>query len=339
MELNLFDSRSRVEFDIETCCDKKFGGNKPFISGGQGRVYRGKINGKDTLLKVMPDFTLGAAQTFRRLKGMRGSFMRLKDTLKLADNDPAFDRVTYRGLPIGQGTARPDEFQYPQAKTLYIFAFHFIDGPLLEKYLKDEEPLSERRKKVAKQIIDIMIFLRQGGIVHNDLYPDNFIVDRQGKVFIMDLEGAGIRDNTRRNWEWKPTVGGKPQIWPVAPEVESGTPTFQSDIWIGAYLLFWTLTGFKPLDFMSRIDKKAMDDLYDSVNHKRPCWPPILQKELRFVNSAFPPEKMKEFMDYYFQGTHFGATLFATYVPGYKKPHTRPSFRFFKYNLNNILGR
>jgi len=211
-----------------------------------------------------------------------------------------------------------------------------VDGPLLTDYLRGEDPLSPKRIRAAKQLLDILIFLQNHGVVHSDLYPDNFMVDRQGKVCVLDLEGAGIK-TASGNWDFKPVVTGKTYLWPLPPEVEGfgGTPTFQSDIWVGAYLIFETLTGFKPLDFMLRMDREALEDLCQAAT-STPCWPPEV-RSLRFANPDFPLSEMRRFMDYYFKDTCFGGLLFATYVVGWKTPPARPAFPIFKTALSHIL--
>lgn len=333
LELTFFSDNSRVRVDAK-CCTKGIGG-EPFKSGGQGRIYRCEINHQgrvlDIALKVMPDSIPGTTEVFRRMKRIRNSLVQLGDP-----RNPAFEAVTHRGLPIAQGSASPIIFQFdPECtNTLYILAFHFVDGQLLVEYLRNEEPFSSKRIGAVRQILEILMFLQNHGVVHSDLYPDNFIVDNHKRIFVMDLEGAGIKTRSG-NWDFKPTVVGKPYLWPLPPEIEGGSPTFESDIWVGAYLVFETLTGFKPLDFMQRMDKEAMEDLCAAAK-STPCWPPQTTRPLRFPNPQFPSNEMKKFMDYYFVNTYFGELLFATYVAGYKNPAVRPKFLLFKTALTSI---
>lgn len=335
IELTFFADASRARVDVERC-SKGINGN-PFEYGGQGRVYRCGIQHQgrplDIALKVMPDSIAGTAEVFRRLKGVRESLVSVGGL-----SDAAYTGIIHRGVPIAQGSATPDVFGFDAEQThaLYILAFHFVDGPLLVEYLRGEEPLSPKRLNAARQLLDILIFLQNHGVVHSDLYPDNFIVDSQGKVFAIDLEGAGIKTRSG-NWDFKPTVAGKPWLWPLPPEVDGGGPTFESDIWVGAYLIFETLTGFKPLAFMQRMDKEALEDLHQAAAQSFPCWPPQITQPFRFANPKYSIEEMKRFMDYYFANTYFGGLLFATYVAGYAVPSVRPKFSIFKSALANVL--
>lgn len=131
LELTFFGDNSKVSFDVGRCCNKEIDG-QPFVHGGQGRIYRSEIEhqGKplDLALKVMPDSIPGTREVFRRLKGIRHSFMQLGYT-----RDPAFFGITHRGLPIAQGSATPTVFEWhplDRTRVLNILAFNFVEGQI-----------------------------------------------------------------------------------------------------------------------------------------------------------------------------------------------------------------
>jgi len=328
--ITFYETGEQVKIDVKK--DLKYA-----TFGGQSRIYYWTYKRKHYVIKAIPD----PSEIFRRIKDLR---LRLKEKSK-GERIP--HGIFYRGLPVGQGRGLPQEFGFKTVKNVGLLVFRKVYGNNLMSYLKNEEPLSKRRRAMARMALDILIYMQDCGIVHGDLYPDNFMVDDlknrvNPNLYIIDFEGAGILNTRRTAWYWQPTVLGKEYMFPNPPEVkETGVPSFYSDRWIGVYLIFYILAGFKqlkhPIPFLIRIDHKVLNAMYLAADKKVACWPPKLPSSFRYISRHYPPEKFAKFMKYYFSGTRFEWILFKTYIAGYKDPQKRPDFREVKYCLRGVL--
>jgi len=300
---------------------------KQISFGGQSRIYVWRVKDRIFLIKAMPD----CPNLFRRIRDLR---IGLGDTKVFS--------IKYRSLPIGQGFGTPEEFGFKTAKMIYLLVFNYIEGIGIREYFGDnEKPLSPKRICLAKQVLDILIHLQSKFIVHGDLYPDNFIIDGNNIVYILDIESAGITNEFWKNWKWHSLVIGKTHVFPNGPEVEDNKciSTF-SDRWIGTYLIFWILCGFHPFPFLSCIDNNSLKQLAERTNRKHICWPPILLRDLQgnIKNKTFSIEKFDTFMSHYFkQYCTFDKIINLTYIYGYDNPQKRPSFREILESLNGVI--
>ncbi|MCX7758739.1 MAG: protein kinase [bacterium] len=293
------------------------------IFGGQGRIYFYR----DYILKVLPldDDTESIPRRFKTLK---------KVCSNITDEIKKF--IIYRGIPLSISVDFKNYFNFKTTDKAILLLFNFLDGKDLFNFLKDELPLSQKRINIYKKLINILIAVNLVGIIHGDLYPDNFLVDKNEDVYILDLEGAGILID-RKEWEWKPLVIGKESLFPLPPEVKFKNEfTIYSDVWTGVYLLFFILTGIKPLDFMLRNDHKYLQSIIPSINKSKNSWPPELP-----VNSIREQRKYADFHSFYsslFKKKKLSEILINTYVKGYLDYTCRPKFEEIKeaidYELN-----
>jgi serine/threonine protein kinase len=272
----------------------------------------------------------------------------IKDTLMRQQkySGPIPEGISRRGIPIksGWGYAKAFGFTNTNNSIIPLLVFNYVDGKTLWRYIReDSQILDEKRKNIARQLLTILIYLQDAGIVHNDLYPDNFIISkekgREEKVYILDLESAGILHKSRKTWLWEPlTLGKGHYMFCPPPEIEKrGETSIFSDRWVGTYLIFWTLCGFHPIPFLNRIDETALDSLYSATDKKEITWPPRLKEKIPYERKDYPIDKFKKFMDKYFGHTNFPRILFYTYIIGYKDYTRRPGFREVKESLKGIL--
>jgi serine/threonine protein kinase len=297
----------------------------------RGCLYKYTRGGARYLLKVFPH----DPNIVRRVNDIRSALMKLQSTRPVPVN------ISYRGIPVKSGWCRAKDFGfiYPSSSIVPVLVYNYVDGVTLYDYLKPGRfpPLDETRKKLARQLLVMLTYLQDAGIVHGDLYPDNFIVSG-GNLYMIDLESAGVLQESRRDWLWEPLVIGKEYMFCAPPEIEkTGTPSIFSDRWVGTYLVFWTLCGFHPIPFLSKIDKEALDSLYSAVDRNEITWPPRLQTRIPFENKDYPLIRFKKFMDKYFGRTSFPRILFYTYIIGYKEYSKRPSFREVEESLRGVL--
>ncbi len=123
------------------------------------------------------------------------------------------------------------------------------ERPYLVMELIDGETLSRLIPLPAPQALDYLIqvanalaFCHAHGLLHCDVKPENIMVDRSGRVKLIDF-GISLPDGT---FSSGPLVGS-PHY--VAPERVSGGPlTAASDVYAFGIVLFQTITGLVPFD-------------------------------------------------------------------------------------------
>ncbi|MHA2297994.1 MAG: protein kinase domain-containing protein [Candidatus Hodarchaeales archaeon] len=320
IKINMFDDKS---FMVSYRNFERIG------AGGQGAVYKFTYNKRMYALKAIPD----EQSIFRRLKNMRSRF--INSTHEVPSS------VMYRSLPIGQGYAPGKIFDFKTVKDLYLLLFNWVEGQSLFDYLTNERVLSKKRKNIVKKVLELLVYLQRNLIIHNDLYPDNLLVDKKKNIFLIDLEGAGIIH--KEKWLWQPLVIGKEFMFPAATEVRNpinNKPSRFSDRWVGLYLVFWILNGFHPFPFLNRIDHEALNMLVKACDNNTIKWPPSITdiKLIKpYLNQKYSFNTFKNFMETYYGNTNFERILFQTFISGYDNPQKRIEFELVQNSLKSIL--
>jgi serine/threonine protein kinase len=90
----------------------------------------------------------------------------------------------------------------------------YIEGATLDKFLASN-PSRSARERVLHDILDGVEYLHHRGLLHNDLKPQNIIVNRYGAARIIDF-GLSASDDSL----WSGCVGGSDAF--SAPEILNG---------------------------------------------------------------------------------------------------------------------
>jgi serine/threonine protein kinase len=123
----------------------------------------------------------------------------------------------------------------------YLVLDH-IDGKSLRQLVQEHGPLS--RKQIADlsmQMCTVLEYLHSLSppVVHRDFTPENLILNRDGKLVLIDFNVA-----QQREWTTTGTVVGKHAYIP--PEQFRGRPSAQSDLYAMGATLFYLCTGEDP---------------------------------------------------------------------------------------------
>ncbi len=118
----------------------------------------------------------------------------------------------------------------------------YIPGKTLRKYRETQGSLNDRNiLEIAMQMCEILQYLheQEPPIIHRDLTPENWIIDNNGRVFLIDFGVANhyLSDLTR-------TIVGKNAY--MAPEQVRGKAGFQSDVYAIGATLYHLVTGEDP---------------------------------------------------------------------------------------------
>ncbi|MFM2090375.1 MAG: hypothetical protein RLZZ127_864 [Planctomycetota bacterium] len=153
----------------------------------------------------------------------------------------------------------------------------FIDGDPLHRLL-GPQGLADGLARFA-ELCGLVAELHRGGVIHNDLKPENIVLRRDGRLRLLDFGSA-----TRNEPLWKRLLYRKPEVVHgtppyLAPEVALGEmPTPASDTWslgVIAHVLLCGSPGRPPIA-RRRPDLKpnaamAIDRCLDEDPKRRPA--------------------------------------------------------------------
>jgi len=315
-----------------------------FDFGGQGQIYRWVYREELYVVKVVPR----DESVFRRLNQIREA---VESYAKRAGIQVP-EGIARRGFPAGRGfVENPEELGFDSGDQLMAIVYRWIDGEPLDRYLETvlarEPPLSPARISLAKQLLDLLIVLEKAGVANYDMFPDNFIVDEYGKVYVIDMEGAGLFDPVTRRWIWLPIALGKnfpgycrPPEFLLSSNDDDKVFSYR---WIGTQLLFHILVGVTPFAFMQRLDLQALQDLYSVIDRNVVAWPPYGAEYAKYLNPRLSPTRFRQWLRNVCRagGTEGVCPLeklaFLALAYGFDKPFHRPSFEFAKLLLSGVL--
>ncbi|MCE2707345.1 MAG: protein kinase [Algoriphagus sp.] len=131
------------------------------------------------------------------------------------------------------------------------FVMEYVEGETLKEYLDRKGALPDNEvREIFSQMLDAVGYVHKQQLVHRDIKPSNFMIDKKGKVKLMDFGIAKTLDSTAA--EYTQTGTGMQMGTPMymSPEqiTETKSVTAQSDIYSLGVVLWQMVTGKKPYD-------------------------------------------------------------------------------------------
>lgn len=129
-----------------------------------------------------------------------------------------------------------------------VIAMEYIDGSTIEDIIKNEDkmPLETATQTIAS-VLDTLAFAHQKGIYHRDIKPGNIMIDKRGRVKIIDFGIA--KGDSDPNLTIAGSSCGTPAYMP--PEQFNPTEDINyalTDIYAVGTTLFYMLTGSLPFE-------------------------------------------------------------------------------------------
>jgi parallel beta-helix repeat protein len=154
---------------------------------------------------------------------------------------------------FAQEAARLEQLgKHPQIPELYAhFSQHkyqyivqeFVAGANLA-HPNTPQLSPEQLPELLQELLPVLDFMHQGGVVHRDIKPENIICRPDGKLVLVDFGAA--KHATATALGKTGTSIGSPEF--CAPEQSRGKATFASDIYSLGTTCLYLLTRTSPLD-------------------------------------------------------------------------------------------
>ena len=162
------------------------------------------------------------------------------------------------------------------------FVMEYVEGETLKEYLERKGKLTDTEvREIFSQMLDAVGYVHEQKLVHRDIKPSNFMIDKYGKIKLMDFGIAKTVDSTAA--EYTQTGTGMQMGTPMymSPEqiTETKSVTAQSDIYSLGVVLWQMVTGKKPYDTKTlsnfQLQLKIVQEPLEATNSD---WDRIIQK-------------------------------------------------------------
>ena len=151
---------------------------------------------------------------------------------------------------------------FGQAGGYYYLLMEFVDGVNLRQAMKAGRFTPEQALAVVPPVCEALQYAHEHGIVHQDIKPENLLLDREGRVKIADFGVAKM-------------LGGDPSGVGLAESQPAGTPQYmapeqkatpqqtdsRADIYSLGVVLYEMLTGELPDGRLQLPSKKVQIDV------------------------------------------------------------------------------
>lgn len=193
---------------------------------GLGMVFRASdpLTGEVVAMKLLPPEHMADS-------GWRTRFQREAAALRALEH-PGIVRLRESGDDRG----------------FFWFTMDLVEGETLRARLNHASPSQAEAAGWIEQIADALAAAHASGFLHNDLKPENIMVNREGRIVLLDFGlTRPLMANTPVTQATVTTVSGTVRY--LSPERVAGeTPDERSDVFALGILLFELLTGKTPFE-------------------------------------------------------------------------------------------
>lgn len=229
--------------------------------------------------------------------------------LKLPSADTALDERALDRFAIEEWVARRVDSPHvikaapTTGRREYLFtAMEFVTGQTLAQWMTDHpRPGLDDVRQIVDQIARGLQALHRKEMLHQDLRPENLMIDRQGTVILIDLASAHVAGLHEGLGDARATdIAGSLQY--TAPEYFTGDGgTTVSELFSVAVLAYQMLTGALPYG-LKVPQVRGMRDLhqlhYVPLRTRRPDLPEWLDRVLRKALHPLPARRQQALSEF-----------------------------------------
>jgi serine/threonine-protein kinase len=214
--------------------------------GGMGYVYKAVcslVPGREFAIKVLP-------RKFRGDAGREADLQREAEITALFNDHPNSVRVV----------------EFDSENELAYMATEYIDGKLLNVLIEEKGRLPEAEAvKYTMDLLSIIEEIYSKGYLYRDLKPQNLIIDKQGKLILIDY-GICLPKGSAA-YQQEEVIDGSPHFLP--PERLTGEgEDIRSEIYSIGMLMYYMLTGktyFRGTDLQEIAEQHVNGSRHESL--------------------------------------------------------------------------
>ncbi|MBP0020539.1 MAG: protein kinase [Cyanobacteria bacterium SBLK] len=143
---------------------------------------------------------------------------------------------------LGKHDCIPTLLAFFPEKEYFYLVHEFIEGNDLGQEIKEGQPWEENRAiALLQEVLEILVFIHQGNIIHRDINPHNLIRRKSdGKLVLINF---GTIKQVSADIQTI-SIAGTPGYMP--PEQAYGMPRFASDLYTLGIVGIQAITGLNP---------------------------------------------------------------------------------------------
>lgn len=157
---------------------------------------------------------------------------------------------------------------FEDTDTIYL-VLEYIPERDCAKYFKHNLPTKQQIKSILQQLVGVLEYIHNKGIVHRDIKLENILIDQKMQIKLIDFGLCAIKSDPYEMLEG--TVG---TVRYTAPELLLGRYNESVDIWGLGIIFFLLLTGKYPFNgskkesIFARIKEKTIHYSYYNIEKK-----------------------------------------------------------------------
>ena len=149
-------------------------------------------------------------------------------------------------------------------RTAYM-VMEFIAGKPLNEWVRERTTLDERGlARIAMPLLDGLEVIHRSGYLHRDIKPPNIFIRDDGGPVLIDFGSARMKVSPDQNL----TAIVTPGFAPLEQYHAHGKQGPWTDIYSFAGVLYWLVTGRKPVEAAARAREDTMPSALDSGERK-----------------------------------------------------------------------
>lgn len=215
------------------------------------------------ILETIGHGGMGAVYRVRQIALDRMAALKLLN-VRLA-NDPLFQERFAREAKLMARLVHPNIatiFEFGQSADYCFLLMEFIDGINLREAIRAKSTASAEALRIIPQICDALQYAHDQGVIHRDVKPENILLDKYGRVKLVDFGLAKLTGNSTGQISLTGTQQIMGTMNYMAPEQRELTRTVdhRADIYSLGVVFYELLTGELPLGKFSEPSLRANSD-------------------------------------------------------------------------------
>jgi uncharacterized protein YndB with AHSA1/START domain/predicted Ser/Thr protein kinase len=137
-------------------------------------------------------------------------------------------------------------FDFGKSEDLYYLVMEYVEGATLRQLETDHKITERDALDYVPQITEALEHAHEAGVVHRDVKPENVVVDRRGRVRLVDFGLAALFGTGPAGTSSDSSIAGTPGY--MAPEqfITPESVDHRADLYATGVVLYEMLTGRLP---------------------------------------------------------------------------------------------